>query len=134
MGSKGSKVKKTRDVKRDGLPLFFCTKEPTKKRGHLITQPTDQRERVKRKKEGDRWGHEVHLSFVCFHMNVYGYHPREGVKARKQVSFVLQGVMRKVMRVWVSRATHYKCTMTGTWETQGSRGTEKGWSTSMKIG
>lgn len=45
----------------------------------------------------------------------------EGVKARKQVPIVQQGVMRAVMRVWVSRAAHYKCTMAGPERARGLR-------------
>lgn len=37
----------------------------------------------------------------------------KGFEARKQAPIVQYGVMRAVMRVWVSRAVHYKCTAAG---------------------
>lgn len=42
----------------------------------------------------------------------------EGVKTREQVPIVQHGVMRAVMRVWVSRAAHCKCTTAGPRESQ----------------
>lgn len=50
----------------------------------------------------------------------------EGVKARKQVPIVQQGVMRAVMRVWVSRAAHYKCTTAGPKRARGLREQRRG--------
>lgn len=76
-------------------------------------QALDQWKRARRNKKGDRQGHEVHLSIctcvcVCL-LDISG----EGVKAREQVPIVQLGVMRAVMRVWVSRAAHYKCSTAG---------------------
>lgn len=80
--------------------------------------------RACRNKRG-RQGHKVHLSIpigacvcarmcarVCVPDHVHTCLPDlsgEWVQARKQVPIVQLGVMRAVMRVWVSWAAHYKC-------------------------
>ena len=38
------------------------------------------------------------------------------------------------MRVWVSRAAHYKRTMAGPERAEGTEGAEEGWLVSMKRG
>lgn len=50
----------------------------------------------------------------------------EGVKARIQVPIVQHGVMREVMRVWVSRVAHYKCTMAAPERARGPREQRRG--------
>lgn len=65
---------------------------------------------------------------MCVCMNVCVL-PGEGVKARKQVPIVQQGVMREVMRVRVSRAAYNKCNML-----EWSRGLKEWRSTSVKVG
>lgn len=116
--SKEKQQQKKRDVERETARLLSpTTKEQTKNRGHLITRALDQRGSLQEEKETDEgmrciWEHVCVCANVCVLSG-------EGVKACKQVPIVQQGVMREVMRVWVSRAAHYKCTVSGP---KGSRG------------
>lgn len=56
----------------------------------------------------------------------------EGVRARKQVPIVQQGVMREVMRVWISRAA-LQVHRGSARDSQGTERTEEGQWVSMKI-
>lgn len=49
----------------------------------------------------------------------------------KQAPIVQYGVIRVVMRVWVSRAVHYKCTVAG--PSSEPLSPEEGWWVSVKI-
>lgn len=117
-------LKEKKNVETDSPPLYFSTKEQTKTWGHLITRVLDQVEKACRNKGREGRGHEVHLSVhacLCVWVCV-SVLSGEGVKARKQVPIVERGVMKAVMRVWVSRAAHYKCTMAGPRRAEQSRG------------
>lgn len=71
---------------------------------HRGLGPERERERARRDKGRDGRGHGVHLSICVCLCKCVCVLSGEGVKAKKQVPIVQYGVMREVMRGWVSRA------------------------------
>lgn len=84
-------------------PLCWGTEEQTKTCWHLITNTLDIRKRTGRDKEADSW--ERGVLWIYMYVCTWGFYmEKAGVKAWKKVPIVQLGVMREVIRVWVSRA------------------------------